>query len=204
MIDLNKYRNIIFDFDGVILDTNTLKENNIEKTIKKYLSPQKSKSCLQYFNSNPGIPREIKLKKHIQNRQILNHVLDEYNKLNIKSLVDSKFVFGVKDFLKKWESPNLKFLVLSGADQNELKFLIENKKIKRFFNYIGGGPLTKIDHLNNLKLTGKSIYFGDSKYDNFVANKFGFDFIFVNGYTSIRKVDLEFDCFKVITNFNEI
>ena len=31
-----------------------------------------------------------------------------------------------------------------------------------------------------------------------------FDFIFVNGYTSIRKVDLEFDCFKVITNFNEI
>ena len=49
MIDLNKYRNIIFDFDGVILDTNTLKENNIEKTIKKYLSPQKSKSCLQYL-----------------------------------------------------------------------------------------------------------------------------------------------------------
>ena len=40
--------------------------------------------------------------------------------------------------------------------------------------------------------------------DNFVANKFGFDFIFVNGYTSIGKVDLEFDCLKVITNFNEI
>ena len=34
MIDLNKYRNIIFDFDGVILDTNTLKENNIEKPLK--------------------------------------------------------------------------------------------------------------------------------------------------------------------------
>ena len=40
--------------------------------------------------------------------------------------------------------------------------------------------------------------------NNIVANKFGFDFIFVNGYTSIGKVDLEFDCLKVITNFNEI
>ena len=49
MIDFNKYRNIIFDFDGVILDTNTLKEKNIEKTIKKYLSPQKTKLCLQYL-----------------------------------------------------------------------------------------------------------------------------------------------------------
>ena len=204
MINFNNYKNIIFDFDGVILDTNTLKESNIEKVVKKYLNPQKCKLCLQHFNSNPGIPREIKLKKHIQDRKVLNNILDDYNKLNMKNLVNSKFVFGVEDFLKKWVSQNLKFFVLSGADQNELKFIIENKKIKRFFNYIGGGPLTKIDHLNNLKLSGKSIYFGDSKYDNFVANKFGFDFIFVNGYTSIRKVDLEFDCFKVITNFDEI
>ena len=56
--------------------------------------------------------------------------MDDYNKLNMKNLVDSKFVFGVEDFLKKWVSQNLKFFVLSGADQNELKFIIE----KCFFN----------------------------------------------------------------------
>ena len=147
MIDFINYKNIIFDFDGVILDTNALKESNIEKVIKKYLNPQKCKLCLQHFNSNPGIPRETKLKKHIQDRKVLNNILDDYNKLNMKSLVDSKFVFGVEDFLKKWVSRNLKFFVLSGADQNELEFIIENKKIRRFFNYIGGGPLTKIKTL---------------------------------------------------------
>ena len=58
--------------------------------------------------------------------------------------------------------------------------------MKNFLITLGGGPLTKIDHINNLKLNGKTLYF-DSKYDNFVAHEFGFDFIFVNGYTCIEE-----------------
>ena len=104
--DFLKYSNIFIDCDGVIIDSNSIKEENISKVLKKYLSQDIFSDCLIYFNSNPGMPREKKLSKFIYSENILNCILDEYNKLNLESLKNSKLVDGVIEFLKDMCSEN--------------------------------------------------------------------------------------------------
>ena len=60
----------------------------------------------------------------------------------MNSLIDSELVLRDKRFFYRCP-PNLKLFILSGADQNELKYLIENKKIEKFFDYVRWGPFNQ-------------------------------------------------------------
>jgi phosphoglycolate phosphatase-like HAD superfamily hydrolase len=55
---------------------------------------------------------------------------------------------------------------------------------------MGGSPMTKDviirDFIRNNLLYGKTVYFGDSRLDYEVALKFGFDFVFLYGYTEFK------------------
>ena len=46
-----------------------------------------------------------------------------------------------------------------------------------------GGPKTKEENLEATKLIGETLFIGDSVKDYEVAINYGFDFIFVYGYT---------------------
>ena len=65
MIKLNKYKSVIFDFDGVILDSNNIKKESIREAAFGILSQQKLNEFVTYFTDNNGIPREGKIAKFI-------------------------------------------------------------------------------------------------------------------------------------------
>ncbi len=200
-----KYSNIFIDCDGVIIDSNSIKEDNISKVLKKYLSKDILNNCLLYFNSNPGMPREKKLNKFIFSENLLNSILDEYNKLNLESLKNSKLVDGVIDFLKVMRSENKKIFMVSGGLREELVEIFSYKQLNSYFDAILGGPFTKEENIRSIIHHGESIYFGDSQIDLETAILFNMDFIFVSGYTkydlnnSHQKLD-----FKTIKNFKDI
>ena len=73
--------------------------------------------------------------------------------------------------------------VLSGGDQLELIEIFTNKNILHFFTNVYGGPISKIDHLQNKNLSKNSIFFGDSAYDFKIAQKFNIDFGLIYGQT---------------------
>ena len=98
-LHINIYSNIIFDCDGVILDSNKIKERNIYKVSSKYLFESKLTEFIEYFNSNPGIPREGKIEKYIHNKSTITNILKEYNSLNLESLKTANLVNGVKNFI---------------------------------------------------------------------------------------------------------
>ena len=56
------YDSIILDCDGVILNSNFIKEKNIKIVLSKYLFGNDLKKCIDYFNNNAGLIRETKLK----------------------------------------------------------------------------------------------------------------------------------------------
>ena len=57
---LRSFEHYIFDFDGVIFDTNSLKEKNIFKAVSLF-EPGSAQSFTKFFTQNNGIPREEKI-----------------------------------------------------------------------------------------------------------------------------------------------
>ncbi len=203
MIDIKKYNNIILDFDGVIINTNHKKEENIYMALSKHKRKIPFEKCLTYFNQNPGIGRRKKLERFITNNSVLNQILDDYKKENYKTLFNCNLIPGIIKFLKKIHlSHNV--ILLSGSDDNELNDILEYKKIYPYFRFVGGASKSKSNHLDELNLNKKTLYFGDSHYDNFVANEFGFDFVFVNGYTNILSKSLGYNFKYEINNFIDL
>ena len=201
MIDLLKYKNIVLDFDGVILDANKLRKQNIKFVLDKNLNQELSMLTYDYFSKNSGVSRNVKLRKFIKDELVLKKVLKEYYELNLSTLPKCNLVKGVKEFIIK-NYTSKKILILTGADEDEVKILVKNKNLNEYIFHLGGGPKSKIQHLKELQLKDETIFFGDSKYDNFTASEYGFDFVFVSGYTNTKEENLKYSFIENIEDFN--
>ena len=201
MINLLKYENIVLDFDGVILDANKQRKKNMKFVLDKNLNQELSMLTYDYFSKNSGVSRNVKLRKFIKDEFVLKKVLKEYYELNLLTLPKCSLVKGVKEFIIK-NFTSKKILILTGADEDEVKILVKNKNLNEYIFYLGGGPKSKIQHLKELQLKRDSVFFGDSKYDNFTASEYGFDFVFVSGYTNTKEENLEYSFIENIEDFN--
>ena len=201
MINLLKYENIVLDFDGVILDANKQRKKNMKFVLDKNLNQELSKLTYDYFSKNSGVSRNVKLRKFIKDELVLKKVLNEYYELNLSTLPKCNLVKGIKEFIIN-NYASKKILILTGADEDEVKILVKNKNLNEYIFYLGGGPKSKIQHLKELQLKGDSVFFGDSKYDNFTASEYGFDFVFVSGYTNTKEENLKYSFIENIENFN--
>ena len=102
MINLSKYKNIILDFDGVILDANSQRKLNMKFVLDKNLNQELSILTYDYFSKNSGVSRNVKLGKFINDEFVLNKVLKEYYELNLSTLSKCGLVKGVKEFIVKF------------------------------------------------------------------------------------------------------
>ena len=201
MIDLSKYKNIVLDFDGVILDANNDRKQNMKCALDENLNQELSNLTYDYFSKNPGISRNILLGKFIKDELILKKVLKQYYTLNLSTLHNCNLVKGVEEFIIKFYKSK-KIFVLTGADEQEVKILVKNKYLNEYIFYLGGGPKSKIQHLKKLQLERETIFFGDSRYDNFTASEYKFDFVFVSGYTNTKEENLEYNRVGKIKDFS--
>lgn len=182
MINYSKYSNIIFDFDGVILNSNNIKKECIGYVTRNYLSNYKHKEFVDFFVSNNGVPREVKISKFFDKKQSYN-ILNSYSCLLEEKLKFAKLTAGVEDFLKICNSVQINMYVVSGGAETEVVFIMRRKKIISFFKKIKGGPKNKEENISSLKLIGETLFIGDSKKDYEVSVLNNFDFIFMHGYT---------------------
>jgi len=203
MIDLSKYKNVILDFDGVILDANSQRKLNMKLVLDENLNQELSILTYDYFSKNSGVSRNVKLGKFINDEFVLNKVLKEYYELNLSTLPKCQLVKGVKEFIMKYHNSK-KIFILTGADEEEVKILVSNKNLNNYIFYLGGGPKSKIQHLKEIQLEGDTIFFGDSKYDNFTASEYKFDFVFVNGYTNTKEKNFEYSLIGKVKDFSEL
>jgi phosphoglycolate phosphatase-like HAD superfamily hydrolase len=204
MINFKKYNSFIFDFDGVILDSNNIKKIAIGKAVQGVLSSQKAREFVDYFVSLNGIPREVKIEKYVPKGQFLQ-VLSKYEKILDKKLKDAKLIPGVVNIIENIFKLDKSMIVLSGGAQEEVLNLLKKKGLDNYFNGVYGGPKNKEDNLNELSLNKPVLYFGDSEVDYLVSKNNGFDFVFVYGASNIvdweNKV-MNWQLVKSVSNFN--
>jgi|TARA_B110000261_G_scaffold43473_1_gene51106 phosphoglycolate phosphatase-like HAD superfamily hydrolase len=196
VIDLKKYNTIIFDCDGVILNSNFQKIEAYRNTAISYgASKIQAEDLVSYHVSLTGISRNIKFKYFL--KEIMGeHVIDS----SMKKLVDTLNIevitllknCEVASGIEKLKSHTKKstWMVASGGDQEELRFLFKEKGIASFFEGgIYGSPSSKHQIVEE-KMKDKNflptLFLGDSLYDIQTAQKYKLDFIFIYGWTDLK------------------
>jgi HAD superfamily hydrolase (TIGR01549 family) len=212
-MNIEKYDVIALDCDGVILDSNLIK-NEVFYDVALPFGQAVAQEFLEYHKINAGVSRYEKFNyffNHILNfqdyDQELEVALNQYATLCKERLLNSNLTTGIMTFLDK--TVHIPKIVVSGSDQNELNWLFKQKGIDQYFKNIFGSPKNKIELFNDYfkESVNKNILFiGDAKYDFEAAKHFGFDFIFIYGYTDFIGWASYFNNQKirVFKNFKEL
>lgn len=185
------YRQIIFDCDGVLVDTNGLKMANIRSAVAPACTPEEADAFVDYFVRHNGVPREDKIARFFQG-EAYQEILNRYNALNRTTVPFVTADAATVAFVERLAARSLPLYVLSGGDEAEVRTLLENAGLAPFFHDILGGPTSKVEHLERLGLSADTCYFGDSRYDYQAASRFGFDFVFLSRYTQFQDWELFF------------
>lgn len=177
---------LILDVDGVIFDSNALKERNILQAASALCDSETAQSFCRYFTRNNGLPREAKIFGYFAGREALaGELLKKYNALNAEMLHDVAFTEGA---LEKIQALSHRFglVGLSGGLETEVHELFAHKGLSQYFFHIRGGPLTKEANLRAFTDFEIALYVGDSEADFRAARAFGIPFCFMHGYTQFE------------------
>jgi len=194
---INNFKTIIFDCDGVILNSNRVKREAYFKVALSHYGEKHATSLVQYLSQNTGNPREhffnYFLKNIVPNNTFkidVNQLISEVTLEIYQGLMECEISQGIYDLRKN--TPDLKWLVVSGGVEKELRDVFYKRSLFDLFDGgIYGGPKTKDEILlsliqeNNLEFP--VLYLGDSKYDFEAANRANIDFIFVSEWSDFKE-----------------
>jgi len=190
-------KNILFDFDGVILDSMPIRDYGFKK-IFEYFDDALVSQLLNYHNENGGLSRYVKIKyfyNEILDKEILEEEIDDYasnfSKIMKKELVNKKYlIVDTLEFIKNnFKKYNLH--IVSGSDERELQYLCKKLEIDVYFQSINGSPieknkLVKSVLLDNEYLAKETILIGDSINDYVASEVNGIGFYGFNNTSLIN------------------
>tara|TARA_Y100000991_G_scaffold73895_1_gene55606 strand:- start:970 stop:1644 length:675 start_codon:yes stop_codon:yes gene_type:complete len=200
---MSKYSTLIFDCDGVILNSNKIKTQAFRKVLANF-NQDAVNEFIEYHKKNGGISRYIKLERFLDtivpkyvedfhpNKNQLQSLLKKYGYECKSSLCNCEITKGLKTLRKA--SGNIPWLIVSGGDQNELKEVFNYKTLTKYFNGgIFGSPDKKIDiikrEITNGLIKPPALMMGDSKLDHLVAKSSDIDFLFVSQWTDFKEYE---------------
>ena len=203
----NFCQNLFIDFDGVIVDSNLIKEKLISQSIN-YIDNENEINdyAIDYFNKNAGIDRIKKLEKFYE-KEMVEKIAANYSK-NFREIIPklkpTKCFIEFIEYFKN-QRPNIKIYILSGGDKNEIKEFLEINKLSFYFDDILSSEKSKFEHLEFLKAKSDDIFIGDSNKDLEAAKAFNLNFILMEGYKSLesfpKELLLEKDKILRVLNF---
>ena len=212
MQKITDYKTIIFDFDGVLINSNQIKSNCFRDVSIKY-GDNFSEKLVLYHQENGGISRHIKFKyffneilKLSNHQKEYDEILNDYSKCVTNKIIEAEKFEDYNLITKLYEHDN--FHIVSGSDQKEL---IEITKLigvyKYFQNNIYGSPKNKDqifkENIKSKKIKYPAIYFGDSKYDYISSSNNNIDFVFISSWTELSNWQ-DFCKINMIQNFNSL
>lgn len=142
-------KNILFDFDGVILDSMSVRDFGFREIFKEH-SDEYVEELIKFHRTNGGLSRFVKIEhfyKNILNKNIsesqINGLANKFSDIMRKELIKKEYLIeDAVNFIKNnYKDYNMH--IVSGSEHNELNYLCEELGIKKYFLSISGSPTPK-------------------------------------------------------------
>jgi phosphoglycolate phosphatase-like HAD superfamily hydrolase len=173
---LKEFKNIFWDFDGVLMNSNAIRDEGFIRVLSSY-PKDLVESLLDFHRQNGGLSRYVKFRFFIE-KVLREEATDEriqqfassFSDIMKELLVDTELL--IQDSLNhvKESYRECNMHIVSGSDQNELVYLCERLGIALYFKSIHGSPTPKIQLIETLILenhyeASDCILVGDSVND---------------------------------------
>ena len=178
---------IIFDFDGVIIESAQIKTSAFRKLFEKEF-PDEIEQIVNHHLQNMGISRFVKFKYIYENilqlplpKELEESLGRKFSGIVFKEALNAPFVPGAIEFLEQ-NSSRYAFFIASGTPEEELLEILRKRKIEHYFKKIYGSPeskpgiISKILQDNVLNLND-IVFVGDATSDLVAAQESGVTFI---------------------------
>lgn len=195
-IDITQYKTIVFDCDGVVLDSNLVKTAAYFRTAKNLgATDTEAQALVDYHVRLGGISRYHKFDYYLSEilyqpvtDATIQALLDEFSRELEVGLMQCAVADGLVDLRKA--TPQANWMILSGGDQQEIRTLFDKRNLSHFFDGgLFGSPDNKDAVLVREKTNGNlhypALFVGDSKYDFEAATRAGLDFVFLSDWTEV-------------------
>lgn len=193
---LAHYKTMVFDCDGVILNSNQTKIQAYFDTALNYGATEaQAQALVDYHIRLGGISRFVKFDYFL--KQILHKpadpaeiqwLLDEFGRILAHELLQCEVAPGLPAL--KQATAHAPWMLISGGDQNELKDILGKRGLAGLFDAgIFGSPDNKDQILKREIETGNlqlpALFLGDSRYDHQASTNAGLDFVFLSDWTDV-------------------
>lgn len=189
------YATLVFDCDGVVLDSNKVKTQAFYNAALPY-GEAAAQALVDYHVANGGISRYRKFEyfldtlvaRHARDTDGpgLQSLLNAYAEAVRHGLLNCAVTPGLAQLREA--TPDARWLIVSGGDQAELREVFAQRGLAQMFDGgIFGSPASKDEILSAQLATGnirpRALFIGDSRYDHVASATAALDFLFVSRWT---------------------
>ena len=185
-IDSQQIKAIVFDFDGVIVESNHIKHTAFNDLFKDY---SEHSEIMQYHLAHNAVDRYRKF-RHIakdilkisgDTEKLETEWADNFRDMTRERIIDCSYVAGARELLEYLKGRAPMFLA-SATPKSELDVILESKELTGYFDEVFGSPIVKSEVLKmllgRLECGPEELLFvGDSPEDRKAALDAGVPFV---------------------------
>ncbi len=192
---------IFLDFDGVVIDSNGIKDDAFAKIFSEY--PQHVDEMMKCHLEHNAVPRSEKFRfvgekiLKFAGAALEKFVVDKTRQFQIltdKALIECPECVGATEFLNYFKSAS-SLVLISATPTADLNRIVSARNLDKFFSEVFGAPIVKSEIMKKVMSARslepkESLFIGDSPEDLIAAKAAGVPFVGVVGRTNFKGSDV--------------
>ncbi|MDB9722957.1 HAD-IA family hydrolase [Candidatus Marinimicrobia bacterium] len=205
-------KGVIFDFDGVIAESVSIKTDAFATLYKSY-GEEVINKVIEHHELNGGMSRFKKIKFYHEsfihkkiNEKEIEALAEKFSNLVVNKVINAPYVLGVIDYIKEC-SKKYTLFISTGTPTDEIKKILKGRGLSQYFTKVYGSPESKTVHLRRIIAkygfnNDELLFYGDSNSDIMAAKNLRIPFILIKNSFN-KSIVVSFQG-KIINNFMEL